>query len=153
METTKRLFASLLVALTFAWALPAMAQEIKGLDKEFYNAYLDSLPNEKKQRLEMLQKNLVTVLKRVIPREDPDHGAAYLPNIKIETMQFEELQPNSPFVRGMQKEIPGFRMDKHMFIIKSGPYLIYAAFAVNPRLYVTGETQRFLIRRTEATHE
>jgi len=137
--------------LLLPFALPA--EEVKGLDKEFYNAYLDGLPDEKKQRLVTLQKNLATILKRVIPREDPDHGLEFIKTLKPETLVFEELTIDSPFVRGMLKEIPGFRADKFMYIVKTGPYLVYAAFSVNPKLYITDESQRLLIRRAEPSHE
>ncbi len=132
--------------------LPLAAQEIKGLDKEFYNAYLDNLPDEKKKRLQMLKKNLLNLLQKVIPREDPDNGPAFAGKLNADAFQFEELNAQSPFVRGMAKEIPGFRQDKFMYIIKTGPYLVYAAFDANPGLYVTSETQRYVIIRKLDEH-
>lgn len=132
--------------LLLAFALPLSAQEVKGLDKEFYNAYLDSLPDEKKQRAAMLKKNLLAFLKKTIPREDPENGPAYIQTLKDDGFQYEEIFEDTPYVRGMRREIPGFRTDKYMFIVKSGPYIIFAGYNVNPALYVTSETQRRLIR-------
>jgi hypothetical protein len=128
-------------------SLPVGAQEIRGLDKEYYNAYLDSLPNEKKKRLETLKKNLLSMLKKVIPREDPDHGQSYAEKLTVESFQFEEISAQSPFVRGMIKEIPGLRPDKFMFVVKTGPYLVYVAFNVNPGQFITSESQQHVIIR------
>lgn len=125
---------------------PLSAEEVKGLDREFYNAYLDSLPNEKKQRTAMLKKNLLAFLKKTIPREDPEHGTSFAANLKDDSFQYEEVFPDTPYVRGMLREIPGFKTEKYMFIIKTGPYFIFAGFNVNPALYVTAESQRRLIR-------
>jgi hypothetical protein len=122
------------------------AQEVKGLDREFYNAYLDSLPNEKKQRTAMVKKNLLAFLKKTIPREDPEAGTSFAAGLKEDAFQYEEVFQDTPYVRGMLREIPGFRTDKFMYIIKTGPYLIFAGFNVNPALYVTAESQRRLIR-------
>jgi hypothetical protein len=47
------------------------------LDREFYNDYLDSLPNERQQRRETLERNLLTAVQRVIPREDPFEGQTF----------------------------------------------------------------------------
>lgn len=127
-------------------AAPLSAQEVKGLDREFYNAYLDSLPNEKKQRAAMVKKNLLAFLKKTIPREDPENGISFAAALKDDSFQYEEVFQDTPYVRGMMREIPGFKTEKFMYIIKTGPYLIFAGFNVNPALYVTAESQRRLIR-------
>lgn len=130
--------------------VPLSAQEVKGLDREFYNAYLDSLPNEKKQRTVMLKKNLLAFLKKTIPREDPDNGISFAAGLKEDSFQYEEIFMDTPYLRGMMREIPGFKPDKFMYIVKSGPYLIFAGFNVNPALYVTSESERRLIRVSPA---
>ncbi|MBW7859063.1 MAG: hypothetical protein H3C43_12405, partial [Leptonema sp. (in: Bacteria)] len=52
-------------------SLPVMAESpSNSFSRDFYNSYLDSLPDPRVQRKETLEANLLRSLKRILPKED-----------------------------------------------------------------------------------
>ncbi len=119
------------------------------LDKQFYNDYLDSLPNERLQQNALLEKNLLRVAVRAISREDSLEGPAYTKNLQTSALKYEIVAADSPFVRGIFKELPYLKPTKYMWIIGSGPYVIFVSFLADPRLFLTGEFQTRVVKKTK----
>src|SRR5262249_30054348 len=108
-ETMGKLYTSvLLLALALAPSLARIhaAPEATRLDKEFYNDYLDSLPDEKVRRTRTLETNLLRVLKRLVPREDPEQGPEYARTLTEKDFVYQRVTEESAFVRGLFHELP-----------------------------------------------
>ncbi len=144
-----KLFGAAALLLAGAAGRPdihAQQQQAPQLDREFYNKYLDSMPDERVLRNETLLNNLARVVKKLVPREDPYEGPAHVRGLDPKTLLYGPVDPNSPFVRGIMKELPYLRITPYMYVIKSGPYIIFATFRVDPRAFITAEHQSKTIK-------
>lgn len=129
--------------------LPHVLAAEDRLDKQFYNDYLDSLPNERLQQTALLEKNLLRVAVRAISREDSIDGPAFTKNLKTSSLKYEIVSSDSPFVRGIFKELPYLKPTKYMWIVASGPYVIFVSFLADPRLFLTGEFQTRVVKKSK----
>lgn len=111
------------------------------LDKEFYNDYLDSLPNEKTLQEKKLVHNLFKVIKRIIPREDTINGPSFVKHMKRKNITYKRVNRRSVFVRGIFKELRYIKNTPFMWIAKIGPYMLFVTFKADPRLFIQAEYQ------------
>ena len=120
------------------------------LDKDFYNDYLDNLPNPRERKEKVLRNNLLRVARRAILLEDPNDGKSYVKNkLKEKDIVYEVVTEESPFIRGLFHEVPYLKPTSYMWIMKTGPYLIFVSFKADPMVYICAEYQtRTLIKRT-----
>lgn len=155
MADTKSMSGVILTIGAFVMQASLFGQTPKtGMDKEFYNDYLDSLPNEYAQKKETLENNLIRVIKRVVPREDPINGKDRVKNVKPGEFVYEQVDNKSPFVRGIFKELPTLRPTKFMYVIKMEPYHIFVTFEVDPKRMIVMETQsKTLIKEPKNQNE
>lgn len=121
------------------------------LARDFYNSYLDSLPDPRIQRKELLESNLLGSLKRVIPGADPiGGGAAFAERLEMKDVLYSRVDRTSPFVRGILKELPHLRVEPFMFIARAGPYMAFLCYRADPYRYRVKETDDFhVVRRKE----
>lgn len=117
------------------------------LDKEFYNDYLDSLPNERQQRRETLERNLLTAVQRVIPREDPFEGRSFAAGLTVQALRYERVTVASPFIRGLFAELPYLKETEYMWIVRTGPYLVFVSFRADPERFILGEHQSRVVKK------
>jgi len=117
------------------------------MEKEFYNDYLDSLPDERVRRRKTLEKNLLRVAKKVIRRDDAVNGPAFAARLNVAELQYKKVTEKSMYVRGILKELKFLRPTKHMVIVKAGPYRIFVTFRVDPELYIVSFHQAFLVKK------
>lgn len=117
------------------------------LDKEFYNDYLDSLPNERQQRRETLERNLLTAVQRVIPREDPFEGQAFAAGLTAQALRYERVTVASPFIRGLFAELPYLKETEYMWIVRAGAYLVFVSFRADPERFILGEHQSRVVKK------
>lgn len=120
------------------------------LDREFYNDYLDQLPNEWAPDAELLKSNLFAALKRVLPREDPFDGPAYLKKLQPDGLEYKRVTTDSPFIRGLFREAGYLKKTKYMWIVKSGPYMIFLTYQSDPERYTVAEYQNLVIKKKPA---
>lgn len=121
------------------------------LARDFYNSYLDSLPDPRIQRKELLESNLLGSLKRVIPGADPiGGGAAFAEKLEMKDVSYSRVDRTSPFVRGILKELPHLKVEPFMFIARAGPYMAFLCYRADPYRYRVKETDDFhVVRRKE----
>jgi hypothetical protein len=117
------------------------------LDKEFYNDYLDSLPNERQQRRETLERNLLTAVQRVIPREDPFEGQAFAAGLTAQALRYERVSVASPFIRGLFAELPYLKETEYMWIVRAGAYLVFVSYRADPERFILGEHQSRVVKK------
>lgn len=120
----------------------------QALDKEFYNLYLDSLPNERVESEKTLTNNMMRLLIKTIPREDSQSGPAFIKTLTPSALQIARVTEDSPFVRGIFQELPFLRVMPFMYVVRAGPYLIFCTFRVDPRVFITGEFQSKTVKQT-----
>jgi hypothetical protein len=135
-----------------AWPGPALHAQAANnstdqLDREFYNEYLDSLPDTWAPNPEILQSNLFATLRRILPREDPFEGPEYLRSLTPDGFEYKRVTLDSPFVRGLFKEAPYLQKTAYMWIVKSGPYLIFVSYRADPERYTLSEHQNLVIKK------
>lgn len=118
----------------------------EGLDRKFYNQYLDSL-NQKDESEANLKRNLFRATKEAIYRNDRNTGPQYIKEMQLDGIQFELLDQDGAFARGILKELENFRPAKYMYIVESEPYMVLLSYSVNPErsLYVE-PIQNFVIK-------
>lgn len=121
--------------------------------RDFYNSYLDSLSDPRVQRKELLESNLVRSLQRILPGSDPlGGGAAYAEKLQAKDLTYARVDRTNPFVRGILKELPHLKVEPFMFIVRSGPYIVFLCYRADPFRYRVKETDDFhVVRRKEAT--
>ncbi|MCR9144740.1 MAG: hypothetical protein NXI24_21050 [bacterium] len=146
--------------LAGAFALPQVAShELRAqssgsgesdLDREFYNDYLDSIPNDWEPDPALLKSNLFAALKRVLPREDPFEAPAYIEKLQPDQLEYKRVTTESAFVRGLFQEAPYLRQTEYMWVIKSGPYMIFLTFQSDPERYTVAEYQNLVIKKKPA---
>lgn len=115
------------------------------LDREFYNDYLDSLPDERVLRKNTLEENLLRVLKRIIPREDPESGNPFVRTLKKGDFHYQRVTEESAFIRGLFQELPYLKPTEFMWVVKTGPYMLFVTFRFDPRRYLISEQQTRLV--------
>lgn len=142
--------AAVLTAPAPAFARSGTGGEADQLDRDFYNEYLDSVPDEWAPNPLLLQANLFASLKRVLPREDPFDGSDYLKTVKPEELQYKRLTEESPFARGLFKEAPYLKKTQYMWIIRSGPYMVFLSYTSDPQRYTVAEHQNLVIKKSDA---
>lgn len=144
-------FVLLLLALMGGSVVSAQSGgEADQLDRDFYNEYLDSVPDEWAPDPLLLQANLFASLKRVLPREDPFESEDYLKSLKPEQLEYKRVTNDSPFVRGLFKEAPYLKQTGYMWIIRSGPYLVFLSYTSDPQRYTIAEYQNLVIKKGDA---
>lgn len=117
------------------------------LDREFYNDYLDAIPDERVRRKEILEQNLLRVARTVIPREDSDQGQKFADSLKAADLTYGQVTRESPFVRGIFKEMPYLKETAYMWVVKSGRYIIFVTYRADPRLFlVTAHQTRTVLK-------
>lgn len=107
----------------------------ESLDQEYYNDYLDSLPDERVQSQRTLERNLLRVVQTVIPREDFKDGPDFARGLKESDLKYDQVTRDSVFVRGIFKEMPYLKETPYMWIVKAGRYLIFVTFRADPRRF------------------
>lgn len=118
------------------------------LDEEYYNDYLDSLPDERVATKRALEKNLLRVAQTIIPREDFKLGPEFAKTLTESDLKYEKVTRDSPFVRGIMKEMPYLKETQYMWIVKAGRYLIFVTFKADPRRFsVTAHQTRAVIKQ------
>lgn len=139
------MFSLLLLSLAPGWTAPVAAQAASDpgleLDKEFYNDYLDSLPNERQVRKEILERNLLTAVSRSIEREDPFQGPAFIRGLNVSALRYQRVTRLSPFVRGIFNELPYLKETEFMWIVRAGNYIVFVSYRANPERFVQSEYQ------------
>ena len=131
------------------WAQGSGSNDLDQLDREFYNEYLDSIPDDWRPDKKLLEQNLFDTLKRVLPREDPFDGPEYIKKIQPDQLEYKRITTDSPFVRGLFKEAPYLKQTKYMWIVKSGPYLVFISYEADPERYTLSEFQNLVIKRSD----
>ena len=127
---------------------PALGVCAEPLDQEFYNDYLDSLPNERLESKRTLERNLLRVARTIIPREDFKRGPEFARSLDIAGLTYDKVTRDSPFVRGIMKEMPYIKETQFMWIVKAGRYLIFVTFKADPRRFaVTAHQTRTVIKQ------
>ncbi|MEQ9367179.1 MAG: hypothetical protein RIF32_23300 [Leptospirales bacterium] len=126
------------------------ASDAKQLDREFYNDYLDSIPNDWEPDQALLESNLFAAIKRVLPREDPFDAPAYLKTLEPDQLEYKRVSADSPFIRGLFQEAPYLRQTEYMWIIKSGPYMVFLTYRSDPERYTVAEYQNLVIKKKPA---
>lgn len=144
-----RITVGRVILCLWAAALPRVLAAEDRLDKQFYNDYLDSLPNERLQQTALLEKNLLRVVVRSIRSEDSLDGPAYTKNLQTSALKYEVVATDSAFARGIFKELPYLKPTKFMWIVSTGPYMIFVSFLVDPRLFITGEFQTRVVKKSK----
>ncbi|MBX7058591.1 MAG: hypothetical protein K1X75_11045 [Leptospirales bacterium] len=141
------MIAGLLCALAIhsAASQPASAAD---LDREFYNDYLDSLPNERQVRQETLERNLLSAVVRNIPREDPFSGPQFVRNLTASGLRYQRITRASAFVRGIFQELPYLKETEFMWIVRAGNYTVFVSYRANPERFVQSEFQIHTIVRS-----
>ena len=145
--TGSYLFIFLSIPAFFA---PLAAEEPRSpdLEKEFYNDYLDSLPDVRAMRKKTLERNLLTAVKRIVPREDPLKGPDHVRALEAKALIYKKIKADTVFVRGIFHEMPYLRPTPYMWIVKSGSYMLFVTFRVDPRKYIVNPFQvRAVIKR------
>ncbi len=125
------------------------------LDREFYNDYLDSIPDPNPRRKKVLETNLLQIIKRNVPRRDINGGREYAKTVKITDLVYKRVTLGSPFVRGIFKEIRYLKPTPHMYIVKTGKYMIFMTFVVDPRRFIVTSKQIKIVIKTpkERSHK
>lgn len=118
------------------------------LDREFYNDYLDSIPNDWEPDEGLLESNLFAALKRVLPREDPFDAPDFLKTLQPNQLEYKRVTVDSPFIRGLFREAPYLKQTGYMWIIKSGPYMVFLSYQSDPERYTVAEFQNLVIKKT-----
>ena len=153
---------TIIPAMAFALLVlpPAMSPGVPGLgtsglcaeslDQEYYNDYLDSLPDERAQSKFTLERNLLRVARTIIPREDFKQGPDFARNLKEADLRYEKVTRASAFVRGIMKEMPYLKETEYMWIVKAGRYLVFVTFKADPRRFmVTAHQTRAVIKQEQ----
>lgn len=126
-----------LVSVSVLLCLICISLQAEGLDKKFYNNYLNSL-NKESEKEKNLNGNLLRASKEAIRRNDRENGQSYAQKMGPESIRYELLDQDGPYARGIFKELEVFRPAKYIYIVESKPYLILLSYSVSPErsLYV-----------------
>ena len=140
------LFCALHTPLLFAQT----NDESEQFAREFYNEYLDSLPDRRALSDALLRRNIMDALRRILPSEDTDNGQTYIDTLDPDGVSYHKVTLRSPFVRGLLSELPHIRATDYMYIIKTGPYMLFITYRADPRRFTIAPYQNQTIR-TEGT--
>ena len=116
------------------------------LDREFYNYHLDQMPADYSPSEETLEKNLFFALRRIIPGDDPQDGYDYVDAMGPRDFIYQRVGLDRPFVRGIFRELPHLRRTPFMYILKTGPYLVFVSFVTDPARFILNEYQAHTVR-------
>jgi hypothetical protein len=137
-----------LLSLTAATSLAAQTSEgadPAGLARDFYNGYLDSLPDPRREQRILLEANLLKSLKRILPREDPFEGGQIASSLQASELTFARVHRTDPFVRGILKEAPHLKIEEFMYIVKFRSYMAFLCYRADPVKYRVDETPNYLL--------
>lgn len=126
--------------------------EEDGLDKEFYDYYVNTLPQKEKQtekglERERLLNNLVRLFKKEIVRQDKANSKEIIKEIDETSMKYQKVTWESEWLQRMQKEI-GERdhvklvFTDHMFFVRYKRYLAIMTFTIDPRKHYLSSTEQ-----------
>lgn len=115
------------------------------LSRDFYNSYLDSLPDPRVQRKETLEANLLRSLKRILPKEDPFHGKEIANQLKSTDLKYSSVDRSDPFVRGILKEIPNLKEEDFMYIVEFVDRFAFLCYRADPLRYSVDETENYIV--------
>ena len=141
------IFLMLCVLWTFDGNMHAQGSQKKELDQEFYNDYLDSLPNRRAIRKKTLETNLLRVFKKLILRRDPFGGPGFNKTLTSTAMRYKQVNLDSVFIRGLFHELKYLRPTPYMYIVGAGPYRTFVSFKADPRAFLVGEFQTRTLKR------
>lgn len=136
---------------SFAGGLRAQSREgADQLDREFYNDYLDSIPDDWQPDEGLLESNLFAALKRVLPKEDPFDAPDFLKNLQPDQLEYKRVTTDSAFIRGLFREAPYLKQTEYMWVVKSGPYMVFVTYLSDPERYTVAEFQNLVIKKKAA---
>ncbi|EHQ04546.1 hypothetical protein Lepil_4068 [Leptonema illini DSM 21528] len=115
------------------------------LARDFYNGYLDSLPDPRKQQRALLEQNLLKSLKRILPKEDPFDGRQVADGLQVSDLAFARVQRTDPFVRGILKELPHLKEEEFMYIVRFGSYMAFLCYRADPMKFRVDETPNYML--------
>jgi len=121
--------------------------------RDFYNSYLDSLPDQRKARRAVLQANLLKTLKRIIPKEDPIEGSAVADTLRADELLFMRVDRSDPYVRGIFKEVPNLKEEEFMYIVRFRDYIAFVCYRADPLKFRVDETSNYMVVRKRPADE
>ena len=127
-------------------------KEEDGLDKEFFDYYVNTLPQKEKQtekglERERLLSNLLGIFKKEIVRQDAQNGKEAVKGIDDKSMKYQKVTWESDWLRRLQKEI-GKRdrvklvFTDHMFFVRYQRYMAVLTFRIDPRKHYLSEAEQ-----------
>lgn len=118
-----------------------------GLDKEYYDYYFKTLPEYKNKDKAKLNFNLIRHLKKEILSQDfskPTQEA--VSKISPDNVQFERVNSDSIWVRGIKSQKPYIKYREYMYVVKHEKYFCFMTFEINPEDYLQQARQVELIQ-------
>ena len=123
------------------------------LDQEYYDSYLDSKKNPDAAKKERLENNLLRMLKSILPREDTFGGADYAKKVKPGDFEYEKIDRESMYTRGILHELEYMVPSDYMYVVKTGPYLILAIYEGDPERFLLDVQRVKVVKKDSATSD
>lgn len=147
--------ASFLFAQSSNSSKPAIEEEEvhkdgKSLDKEYYEYYFKTLPDNDKLEKSKLEYNLIRHLKLEIRKRDADRiSSEELKKINSNSVRYERVFEDSIWMRGIRKQFQHLRFKDYMYVVVYEKYYCFISYEMNPSRYIQEPFQVQLIFQKE----
>jgi hypothetical protein len=116
-----------------------IADDMQGLDREFYTTYflMDPLQYEKKEEKAKREENIIRVFKREISNRDP-YNKDVITEITPSSVKIVRVSDENSYIKKFKKRVTHLRLTEYMYIAKFKNYICLMFFEASPgKYYIT----------------
>lgn len=127
--------------------------DLKSLDKEYYEYYFKTLPNTDIIEKEKLEYNLIRSLKFELRKIDPEKmSPEELKKVNSSSVRYERVFEDSIWMRGIRKQMGFIRFREYMYVIVYDKYYCFISYEMNPSRYIQTPFQVQLIFKRDSNY-
>lgn len=118
----------------------------EGQDKELFEYYYKTRPENLPPNKAKLEYNLIKTLKKeIMSRDYSKESAEAIKKIDATNIQYERVYRESKWLRGFMAQNTHLNYSEFMYIVKHDKYMCFVSFDVNPETYLQQSRQSHLV--------